>query len=150
MPAIDLASLPPHLPWVALFLALIAVLAFGWWWSSQRVGRANARRGRRAQRGERTAERLLERAGFRIVDRQVHRTSTMRVDGEHLEIAVRVDLIVKKRRRRFVAEVKTGESAPSPTLPATRRQLREYAAFFPDHGLLLVDVEARRILEISF
>jgi Holliday junction resolvase-like predicted endonuclease len=101
-------------------------------------------------RGERVAERLLQKAGYRIVDRQVHRTSTMLVDGNDVEIAVRVDLIVRRRRRAYVAEVKTGDNAPTPTLPATRRQLREYAAFFPKHGLLLVDVEARRILEISF
>lgn len=146
-----LAAHPDLLLYAALAL-LVAVFAMvaAWWWGASKVARANARRGKRAQRGERVAERMLERAGYRVLDRQVHCTSTMSVDGEDVEIAVRVDLIVRRRRRRFVAEVKTGASAPSPTLPATRRQLREYAAFFPDHGLLLVDVEAARILEISF
>ena len=145
-------SFPPELYLAAALVLLtgIFLMVAAWWWGARRVARANIRRGRRAQEGERVAERLLERAGYRIVGRQVHRTSTMCVDGEHVEISVRVDLIVRRRRHRFIAEVKTGSSAPSPTLPATRRQLREYAAFFPDHGLLLVDVEAHRILEVSF
>jgi hypothetical protein len=108
------------------------------------------RRGNRARKGEDIAERMLRRSGFEVVDRQVHRVSTMIVDDEPVEISVRVDFIVRHRRRSFVAEVKTGAVAPSPTHPATRRQLREYGAFFPRHGLLLVDVEAGRIHEIRF
>jgi Holliday junction resolvase-like predicted endonuclease len=146
MSGLDLSALPV----VPVLAAVCVLLALGWWWSRGRIARANSRRGRRAQVGEVRAEHLLRRAGFRVVDRQVHRTSTMIVDGEDVEIAVRVDLIVKRRGRLFVAEVKTGEVAPSPTHPATRRQLREYAEFFPGHGLLLVDVESERIHRISF
>lgn len=135
---------------VAMLVGLCLLLAVGWWHSRGRIRRGNARRGDRARRGEDRAERLLARAGFSVVDRQVHRVSTMRVDGEDVEIAVRVDLIVERRRQRFVAEVKTGELAPNPTHPATRRQLREYAVFFPGHGLLLVDMEAGQIHEIDF
>ncbi len=147
-----MSSIPPDLLLAAALLLLLVVFLIlaAWRWGVRRVARANARRGRRAQRGEHLAERMLERAGFEVVDRQVHCTSHMFVDNEEVEIAVRVDLIVRKRRRMYVAEVKTGESAPSPTLPATRRQLREYAAFFPDHGLLLVDVEERRIRSVAF
>ena len=128
----------------------IFLLFAGWWWGMRRMARGNIRRGRRAMHGEQLAERLLQKAGYQVIDRQVYRTSTMVVDGDDVEIAVRVDLIVRRRRRAYVAEVKTGDCAPTPTLPATRRQLREYAAFFPRHGLLLVDVEARRIREIAF
>ncbi len=145
--------LPTDLPMVlplAILVGLCGLLALGWWWSRGRVRRGNMRRGHRARRGEDRAERLLRQAGFAVLDRQVHRVSTMGVDGEAVEIAVRVDFIVGRGRQRFVAEVKTGEIAPNPTHPATRRQLREYAEFFPAHGLLLVDMEAGRIHEISF
>ena len=145
--------LPTELP-VSLSVLIPGLLcllfALGWWWSRGRIRRANMRRGHRARKGEDAAERMLRRAGFEVVDAQVHRVSTMIVDDEPVEISVRVDFIVRRRRRSFVAEVKTGAVAPSPTHPATRRQLREYAAFFPDHGLLLVDVEAGRIHEIAF
>lgn len=133
----------------AVVLALL-LLAVGWWRARHRVRRANARRSRLAARGEQRAEQLLITAGYRVVDRQVYCTDTMSVDGEACQIAVRVDLIVRKRRRRYIAEVKTGAVAPDPTHPATRRQLREYKAFFPDHGLLLVDAEGETIHEIHF
>ena len=140
-------TIPPS---VLVSALLCLVLALGWWWSRGRIRRGNMRRGNRARRGEDAAELMLRRAGFAVVDRQVHRVSTMTVDDQPVEISVRVDFIVRRRRRFFVAEVKTGAVAPSPTHPPTRRQLREYGAFFPDHGLLLVDVEARRIHEIAF
>lgn len=144
-------STPPLLTaaLVALVVLLLVVTVL-WRRASGRVGRHNAARGERARWGEEEAERLLKRAGYRVVDRQVHRRGVMWVDGDPLEISVRVDLVVKRRGRRYVAEVKTGHRAPDPTLPDTRRQLREYAAFFPDHRLLLVDVEARQIHQVRF
>ena len=135
---------------LGLLVVLCAGLAWGWYRAAHRVGRANSRRGQRARAGEEDAERLLRRQGFRIVDRQVQGHGHIYVDGEALDIRVRVDLIVKRRGRRYVAEVKTGATAPDPTLPATRRQLREYAALFPDHGLLLVDAEAGTVHRVEF
>jgi Holliday junction resolvase-like predicted endonuclease len=135
---------------VGLLLVVCVGLAWGWRRSAQRVGRANSLRGERARWGEQRAERLLQRKGYRIVGRQVQGHGHILVDGEALDIRVRVDLIVKRRGRRFVAEVKTGTTAPDPTHPATRRQLREYAALFPDHGLLLVDAEAGTVHRVEF
>ncbi len=50
----------------------------------------------------------------------------------------------------LVAEVKTGERAPSLTTAATRRQLLEYAVAYGADGVLLVDPEAGAIREVDF
>lgn len=131
-------------------LLLALALALGWWRASRRAGRASRARNQRAQRGEADAERLLEEAGYEILDRQVTALWRMEVDGEEVEISVRADLWVGLGPQRFVAEVKTGARAPDPTLPATRRQLLEYLLAFEPDGLLLVDVEAGVVHAVAF
>ena len=78
----------------------------------------------------------------------------MEIDGQPVEVRSRADLLVEWTRgsipRRFVAEVKTGRRAPEPTLPATRRQLLEYLHVFDVEGVLLVDMERRKIKRIGF
>lgn len=135
---------------ILLLAAVVALLAVLLRRQAGRLGRASTRRNARAQRGEHTAEGLLRRAGFEVLDRQVRGWAPMSLDGEEIEVEVRVDLSVRRGRHRYVAEVKTGERAPDPTLPATRRQLLEYSRAFPDHRLLLVDAEAGQIQEIGF
>ena len=62
----------------------------------------------------------------------------------------RVDLLVVRHGKRFAVDVKTGDIAPDPRHPATRRQLLEYLLAFEVDGVLLVDMRARRIHEIAF
>ena len=134
---------------IALLVLLLAI-TIAWWLATTRTARHNRRRQRVAQRGETIAERLLEDAGYRIEDRQVTARWTMQIDGVPTEVHCRADLVVRRRRRRLVAEVKTGARAPDPTLPATRRQLLEYRLAFEADGLLLVDVPERKIIEVEF
>jgi hypothetical protein len=133
-----------------VFLAICAFLVFSWWRARTRVRRANRRRQQRAQRGEAHAESLLESRGYRILDRQITARWTLFVDGHPREVSCRADLLVSKKNRRFIAEVKTGEFAPDPTLPATRRQLLEYQRAFPVDGVLLVDMVDNAIHHISW
>jgi len=143
---------------IGALLLLALVLALGWWWTARRWSRASRGRVRRAQVGEHRAEALLEDAGFRILDRQVRALGWMEIDGETVEFEVRADLLVEVEPghpdfpagARLVAEVKTGDRAPDPSHPATRRQLLEYQRVFQPDGLLLVDVEAGQVIEIAF
>ena len=134
--------------WPLLLLALGLVL--GLLLSRWLRGRSSRTRNRVAQLGEADAERILEKAGFRVVERQARARWSMDVDGEPVEVDVRVDLLVQRRGRRYVAEVKTGERAPDPTHPPTRRQLLEYALVFDAREVLLVDVPAREIRAVAF
>lgn len=107
-------------------------------------------RSRRAQRGERDAEKLLRRRGYKILGRQVRTTWAPRMDGEPLEVELRADLMVSRRRRRYVAEVKTGLDRTTVRSSSTRRQLLEYRHAFECDGLLLVDPERGRVHEVAF
>jgi membrane protein implicated in regulation of membrane protease activity len=132
-------------------LALLAlVLAVGWWRASRRVGRDNQRRAGVARAGENAAERLLARAGYRVVARQETRRFALTVDGEDLDATCRADLVVDAADgTTWVAEVKTG-GATRPTAPQTRRQLLEYALVFDVDGVLLVDMEEGQVHVITF
>ncbi len=140
--------------WIILFVAgLVAVgLAFHLWWRQARREWAHRGRAKRARQGEVKARRLLERAGYRILAEQVTRAWRFEVDGEETEVHARADFKVQDRKKRvFIAEVKTGAHATNPKTPATRRQLLEYHHAYPEaDGLLLVDVDARRLIRVRF
>lgn len=150
LPQLD--NLPLDLPWLLAaglaFLLLLALL--GWRRARGRLARANRGRQRLARWAERAAERLVQRAGYKIIDRQPLRHWHLRVDGRKRRVSSRVDLLVERRGRRFVADVKTGGLAPDPRKPATRRQLLEYLLVFEAQGALLIDMEERRVREVEF
>lgn len=134
----------------ALLLVLLLGLLLGRWLSARGRAHDSQRRNRVAQDGEHEAEAILAASGYEVVDRQVRARFAYRVDGEETEVEVRADLLVRRRGRTLVAEVKTGQSAPDPTYPPTRRQLLEYATVFGADEVLLVDVPARAIRVVSF
>jgi hypothetical protein len=142
---LDLLDHVPPLAWLVLLLLAIAA----WWLSATRVRRGNARRGAIARRAEVDAESLLRGLGYAVEDRQVTGTFDLSVDGRPVPVRCRADLLVRRRRRRFVAEVKTGTPA-DPTHPDTRRQLLEYRLVFPVDGVLLVDVARGAVMEVAF
>ena len=133
----------------ALVLLLVALAAARRW----RAWRGSARarqRSARSLRGELEAEHLLARLGFEVVARQACLEWIIACDGEDHEVELRADLLVERDGRRYVAEVKTGVSAPLLTNAATRRQLLEYCIAYQVDSVLLVDVEADCVREVSF
>jgi len=133
----------------ALLLAAALLAVLGRWRRFQASGLAK-RRAQRSIAGEIEAERLLERLGYRVLARQVGLEWAIACDGEDHPVELRADLLVERRGRRYVAEVKTGISAPLLTNAATRRQLLEYCVAYDVESVLLVDVEEERVREISF
>jgi Holliday junction resolvase-like predicted endonuclease len=129
-------------------LLLVAVVRLAWVRGGPR--RLAKARAERASMAERRAEALLERRGYRVVDRQARTRFPYCVDGERDHVDLRADLIVQRRRRRFVAEVKSGRMAPQPRHGATRRQLLEYRLAFDVDGILLVEPEHALIREVRF
>ena len=93
---------------------------------------------------------LLERAGFAIVERQARVIWAPLVDGEPYALELRADYLVEQHGQLLVAEVKTGEEAPSLDTAATRRQLLEYHVAFAVDGVLLVSPERGTIQRIAF
>ncbi len=132
---------------MAAVVAVVQTLRIvGGRWSRRRALRV---RFAKATAGEHRAEPLLVDAGYEILGRQVQGAWTLRADGEPLAVALRADLLVAKGGRRFIAEVKTGKLAPRLDHAPTRRQLLEYRVAFDVDGVLLVDAESDRIVEVD-
>jgi hypothetical protein len=127
---------------VALWLAALVRRWRGSWRARRRAVRAGA--------GEDRAADLLEAAGFTIVARQARIAWAPLVDGKPCTMELRADYLVAARGERLVAEVKTGEEAPSIQTAATRRQLLEYSIAFGVDGVLLVCPERGAIHRVEF
>ena len=101
-------------------------------------------------RGEEAADKVLCAAGFTVLDHQVTVDFQMWIDGEEVWVHNRCDRVVERDGRIYVAEIKTGDRARDPTRPATRRQLLEYLLTHEADGVLLVDMDAREVIEVEF
>jgi hypothetical protein len=139
----------------ALAAAAVLLLCLAIAWLARRIAHSRAHRGavvrsRRALAGEQAATDLLIAAGYRIDATQLRTEWTFTCDGEPVTVELRCDALVSRDGRRLVAEVKTGERAPSLATAATRRQLLEYAVAYRADGVLLVDPEAGAIHEVDF
>lgn len=134
---------------VALAAALIALYISRWLRSWRGSSRAR-QRAARAGAGEDLAAFLLEEAGFRIVERQARVLWGPLLDGEPQLVELRADYLVETDAELLVAEVKTGDQAPSLDTAATRRQLLEYHVAFAVDGVLLVSPERGTIQRVAF
>lgn len=108
------------------------------------------RRVRRGLHGQERARSLLERSGYEVLAQEHPASGEVEVDGRAMPYTVRVDYLVRRKGRTFGVEVKTGARAPDPMHRATRRQLLEYSRLLDVDGLLLLDMEARRLMEVRF
>lgn len=143
----------PPWPWPVLIGGLVLLLLWAvaaWRRAATRAARANRARQRRARRAETDAERFLESLGYAVLERQVTRSWRMEIDGELREVSSRADLLLERDHRLYVADVKSGELAPRPDQPATRRQLLEYLLAFGADGALVVDMRRRRVHAVAF
>jgi hypothetical protein len=134
---------------VAGLAALAGALLWAWVARTWRAARLRWRM-RRARQKEALAEHILVDAGYEVLAAQVPAPTRIVCDGETLEIEVRVDYLVRRRGRIFAAEAKSGARAPDPADRGTRRQLLEYAVTYDVDGVLLVDTEEGRVIEVSF
>ena len=134
-------------------IAIVAALVALWLARALRRWRGSLRARRRAARagaGEDDAVALLEGAGFTIVERQARVVWAPLVDGQPIAMELRADYLVERAGELLVAEVKTGEEAPSVETAATRRQLLEYHVAFAADGVLLVCPERGTIHRVVF
>ena len=105
---------------------------------------------KKARKGELAAVKHFEERGYEIIGIQELKTITTWVDGIPYTNKLKVDFLVKKNGKVYIAEVKTGKHAIKPTLAETRRQLLEYFLAYRTSGILLLDMEHKKLHEISF
>ncbi len=133
-----------------ILLAAAAGAVFGLTWSRWRATRRIARTRRLGRRAEKQALRLLRASGYRIVDSQPTATVRVEVNGRARSFQVRGDLLVRRRKKLYLAEIKGGAEVSSVAHRATRRQLLEYACAFEVDGVLLVDMHRREVRAVTF
>lgn len=128
-----------------IFGSLLFWQCYRWW-----RGFCLKKKVKRAKRGEQQALDLLETEGYEIIELQKKAAVCATVDGKPCKTYIAADALVCKNGRVFVAEVKTGSEATKVTHAPTRRQLLEYFFIFKPHGILLVDMEQRKIRKVEF
>jgi hypothetical protein len=126
--------------WIYVACAVAGMLVWHVLWSRLRAWfdrSGRQRRARLALRAERAAEKILRKAGFRVLEAQARISWPVVFGDETLLFELRADFIVEDDRR-YVAEVKTGDVV-SLRHGGTRRQLLEYLLAFDVDGVLLID-----------
>ena len=108
------------------------------------------RRFARGAEGQREARDFLRRRGFELLAEEHEVTGLLEVDGEARPYDVRVDYLVRRGRRLYGVEVKTGSKATDPLYIPTRRQLLEYSHLLDVDGLYLLDMDAKKMMKIQF
>jgi hypothetical protein len=140
-------------PYREILVALLSMLVALWvaqWLHDWRGSWRARRRAERAGAGEDLAAHLLVQAGYTVVERQARVLWGPLLDGEPQLMELRADYLVESDGQLLVAEVKTGELAPSLETAATRRQLLEYHVAFAVDGVLLVSPEAGTVQRVAF
>lgn len=140
-------------PW-AWMLPVLLLLALGAragirvsrWILARRPARSRALGTRGAER----AIALLARRGFHVLGTEVVREGVVEVDGGAQAFVVRVDALVERRGRVWVAEAKGGLLSATIRHRGTRRQLLEYAHVFGADGVLLVDGRRGHVRVVRF
>ena len=137
-----------------LLIALLVVLmTLGGWltlkWNGYKVRRAASKAAKHGLKAEKEAEKLLKKLGYTLLQRQPPGSYWAVVDGEPLAVKVTGDLLVELKGKTFMAEVKTGKAAKLDNAE-TRRQMLEYQLAFPVDGILLVDMDDKKIRTIRF
>ena len=148
----DLSAVPQKWLVVALAFACSLVLLQAAWFSLSRALRRRRMLARieRGAEGEREAAEYMQNAGFTVLGAQVASSYVLLVNDEPQPVELRADLIVEKRSRRFVVEVKTGRVAPRLDTASTRRQLLEYQLAFDVDGVLLFDADSATLRSVEF
>lgn len=104
----------------------------------------------RAKKAELDAMSFLEKHGYRIEAVQESKEVITEVDGKSKKNKVIADYIVKKGKKKYVVEVKTGKQTDKITASGIRRQLLEYFLIFQPHGIILLDMENKKLQHINF
>jgi len=98
---------------------------------------------------EAEVEKLLAANGYKIVEKRKKAPIITYVDDKAFLGFVLVNYIVKKDSRTFAAEIKTPEES-DPTESNLRRKLLELGFAAKADGIILLDLDQKKIQKISF
>ena len=104
---------------------------------------------RKGRKGEGIAVKLLNKAGYEIIDERVSFLGSLFENNHKVEYLVKRDFLVEKMGEKYIAEVKTGASALIQNRN-TRRQILEYSHLNQNKTVLLINIESIKIKKIDF
>lgn len=111
------------------------------------------RKGKRIQsqgiQAEEQALLTLKHQGFKLLDRHPKAHSHISISKEKYEIYATPDLLMKRGGKKWIFEVKS-QNAANIHKADVRRQLREYAALYPNHKLAFFDGNTQEWEEVTF
>ncbi len=132
-----------------LFFAVTIFLS-GIWCHKKILSLIQSRRFKKGRKAEKNSRKILEDKGYRVVTAQKKSEASVILDGRNLRYHVRADFLVKKDGKEYIVEVKSGKKAPDILYTPTRRQMLEYYELFPDHDLILLDMNRKELKKVSF
>jgi len=117
-----------------------------------RIGQSYAARRRvlKAGKAEAAARKFLESEGYTVLAVQERVPIVTKINGKPHKSHIQADLIVQKRKKVYVVDVKTGEVAQKPAAPENRRQLLEYFLVYRPDGVLVLDMDHHKIYHMEF
>ena len=113
----------------------------------------NLTRKKKLKRGvekEKEAYKIIEKLGFKVIGQNVKYQYNILENQIETKIRLEIDYLVKKNKKTYIIEVKTGNSATRITNSSTRRQILEYSLFVPNDGIYLLDMDNEQLFEINF
>jgi len=99
---------------------------------------------------EKEAEKLLKNKGYTIIEIQQSKPLQISIGDKTHRYLIRIDYLVRKNRKIYVVEVKSGEKNPYITNRETRRQMLEYYLAYQPYGIILLNMKNKSISEVKF
>lgn len=132
---------------------VIAVLLIAFLYQSYTIAkkkRAQRLRFKRGDKLEKEAAVFLKKRGYQVVAAQKVFYHTFQLDNTEQRAKLITDYIVKKGGKTYIVEVKSGKSAIMLSDKNTRRQLLEYDFVIPNDGVILLDMENKKLQLVEF
>ena len=99
---------------------------------------------------EEDAKQFLKDKGYKVIDDQSIHYHKFTENGKNIKAQLKVDYVVEKSGKKYLVEVKSGNSAISISNKHTRRQILEYDYVIENDGIFLLDMENREMKLIKF
>lgn len=135
------------------FITTIAVLLFflvKYKLAEYAKSKARKKRFERGLKLETEAENFLRKKGYNIINNQAIYYHNYKVNGNKKQNKLIVDYIAEKEGKTYIIEVKSGKKAISLDDKNSRRQLLEYDVVIDNDGVILLDMENKRVQLVNF
>ncbi|MCK5824429.1 MAG: hypothetical protein KAG96_03385 [Ichthyobacteriaceae bacterium] len=131
-----------------VFVLLIALLRYKL--IAYNKKRKQRKRFERGNELEIKARGFLESKGYKIISEQEIHYHKYSVNGKEYKSKLILDYVVEKSGKKYIVEVKSGQSAVSLHDKNSRRQLLEYDFVIENDGVFLLDMESKNMQKVNF